>query len=215
MVVNIETTNTAQRFLEKENLWRITPQNLTNATQIVNNRYVDLLCIDTDNTNKQLLDFLKHLKNKRLRTKILAIIPNNTNLKHILLSYGCDDYLQKPYNPEDLVLRCKNLIHCIPTQYEIIYEYNFLRYEKKMDRVMYNDIYIPLTPTEISLTKLLIKRKFISKEEIIHYIESKDGKRHTEQYIVVIVHRIREKIRLCTGRELIDNKYGGGYRLKY
>lgn len=80
---------------------------------------------------------------------------------------------------------------------------------------MYNDIYIPLTPTEISLTKLLIKRKFISKEEIIHYIESKDGKRHTEQYIVVIVHRIREKIRLCTGRELIDNKYGGGYRLKY
>ncbi|MCD4811670.1 helix-turn-helix domain-containing protein [bacterium] len=80
---------------------------------------------------------------------------------------------------------------------------------------MYNNIFIPLTPTEISVVKLLIKRKFLSKEEIIHYIESKFGKTYTKQYIVVIVHRIREKIRLCTGRELIDSKYGGGYKLKY
>ena len=83
-----------------------------------------------------------------------------------------------------------------------------------MDRVMYNNIFIPLTPTEINVVKLLIKRRFVSKEEIIHYIESKNGKIYTKQYIVVILHRIREKIRLCTGRELIVSKYGGGYEIR-
>lgn len=215
MVVNIQTTNTAQRFLERENLWRITLSNLKNAIEIVNNRYIDLLCIETDTVNNQLLSFLKLVKNKRLRTKILAIIPSSTNLKHILLSYGCDDFIDKPYNTDDLILRCKNLIHCIPTQYEIVYECNFLRYEQRMNRVMYNNIYIPLTNKEISVTKLLIKRQFVTKKDIIDYLESKEGKIYSEAYITVIVHRTKEKIRLCTGRDIIENKYGRGYKLIY
>lgn len=215
MVVNIETSNTAQCFLERENLWRVTHSNLHKASEIVNDRYIDLLCIDTNCANTDLLSFLKLVKNKRLRTKILAIVPPNTNLKHILLSYGCDDFLNKPFTPEDLILRCKNLIHCIPVQYEIVYECNFLRYEQRLDRVMYNNIYIPLTPTEINVVKLLIKRKFATKKDIINYIESKFNKTYSEQYITVIVHRIKEKIRLCTGREIIKNKYGGGYQLRY
>jgi DNA-binding response OmpR family regulator len=80
---------------------------------------------------------------------------------------------------------------------------------------MYNNIYIPLTPTEINVVKLLIKRKFATKKDIINYIESKFNKTYSEQYITVIVHRIKEKIRLCTGREIIKNKYGGGYQLRY
>ena len=172
-----------------------------------------MLCIETNTVNNQLLDFLKLIKNKRLKTKILAIIPNNTNLKHILLSYGCDDYLSKPYNQDDLILRCKNLIHCIPVQYEIVYECNFLRYERRLDRVMYNHIYIPLTSTEINVVKLLIKRKFVTKKNIVNYIESKEGKIYSEQYITVIIHRIKEKIRLCIGRELVESMYGRGYRL--
>ncbi len=213
--MNIDTPNTAQRFLEEENLWRVTHSNLNEATEKINAKYIDLLCVETNSASKQLLDLLKHVRNRRLRTKILAIIPSNTNLKHILLSYGCDDYLNKPYNPDDLILRCKNLIHCLPNQYEIVYEHNFLRYEQRMDRVMYNNILIPLTPTETSVVKLLIKRKFVNKKEIIEYIESKTGKIYTDQYINLIVHRIREKVYLCTGRKIIYNDYGKGYKVRY
>lgn len=215
MVVNIDIPSTAHSILEKESLWRITHTNLNNALSIINDRYVDLLCIETDLATKQLLDVLKEIKNKRLRTKIISIIPNSSNLKHIMLSYGSDDYLTKPYSPEDLILRCKNLIHCIPTQYEIVYQFNSLRYEQKWDRVMYDNIYLPFTPKEINVVKLLIKRRFASKQEISQYLGSKDGLKYSESYVTVIMHRIREKIRLCTGRDLIRNSYGKGYTLKY
>lgn len=170
-----------------------------------------MLCIETNSINQELLEFLKILKNKRLKTKVIAIIPNKKNIKHILLSYGCDDYLCKPYNQEDLLLRCKNLIKCLPIQYEIVYQNNYLRYERKLNRIMYKNTYIPLTPTEIFIVKLLIKRSIVTKEDIKKYLESKENKAYSHGYITVLIYRIRGKIRLCTGRNLIRNKYGRGY----
>lgn len=154
---------------------------------------------------------LKYIKNNRLKTTVLAIIPNLRDLKRTLLSYGCDDFLCIPYCCEDLILRCKNLIKCIPTKYEIVYESDFLRYESKFDRIMYENTQIPLTPREILIVTLLIKRSFVSKEDIERYLRSKIGVSYSEIYIRLIIHRIRKKIRLSTGRDLIRNKYGQGY----
>lgn len=154
---------------------------------------------------------MKYIKNSRLETTVLAVIPNEKVLKKTLLSYGCDDFLCKPYSCEDLILRCKNLIKCIPTQYEIVYESDFLRYESKFDRVMYENTQIPLTPREVLIVKLLIKRSFVSKEDIERYLRSKIGVSYNERYIRLMIHRIRKKIKLSTGRDLIRNKYAQGY----
>lgn len=213
MVIKSSISSTAQSILQYENLWRITPSSIDNALKYINNSYIDLICLEVDTITKQIIDLLKIVKNKRLKTKIIAVIPANYSLKHILLTYGCDDYICKPYEKEDLILRCKKLIHCIPIQYEIVYECNSLRYEQKLHRVMYNNTYIPLTPTEINVVKLLIKRGFASTNEIIDYIESKHGKRMTKEYVALIMYRIKDKMRLCVGMELIENIYGKGYKI--
>lgn len=174
-------------------------------------KYIDLLCLETNVIQKQVLQLLRFVKNSRLKTKVLSIIPNNRQLKNVLLSYGCDDYICKPYNCEDLILRCKKLIKCMPLEYNIVYENSNLRYEKKFNRIMYKNTYIPLTPTEILIVKLLIKETFISKLEFQKYLKAKVGKQYSYEYITVMIHRARNKIRLCTGRNLIRNKYGSGY----
>jgi DNA-binding response OmpR family regulator len=160
---------------------------------------------------EQILLLFQLIKNKRLKTKIISIIPDNSSIKETLLSYGSDDYLCKPYQYEDLILRCKNLINCIPRKYELIYETQFLKYIKKFNIVKYNKTYIPLTPREVLIVKLLIKRSFVQKSDIKKYLQAKTGKNYAENYMTTLIYRIRKKIKLSTGRDLIRNKYGSGY----
>ncbi len=169
------------------------------------------MCIETNKAYQKVLMLFKSVKNRRLKTKILSIIPDNRDIKKTFLCYGSDDYICKPYKPEDLILRSKSLINCIPIKYPLIYESQFLKYEKKFNRVMYENTYIPLTPREILIVKLLIKRSFVSGDEIQKYLKAKLGKEYSNPYITVSIHRIRKKIALCTGRNLIRNKYGSGY----
>jgi DNA-binding response OmpR family regulator len=93
----------------------------------------------------------------------------------------------------------------------VVYESNFLKYEGKFNRILYENTYIPLTQREILIVKLLIKRSFVSKEEIRKYLKAKLEGNYTDGYIRILIHRVKTKIKLSTGRELIRNKYGSGY----
>jgi DNA-binding response OmpR family regulator len=159
------------------------------------------------------MTLLLELNSKTLKTKSLAIIPDIEGIKTQFLKYGCDDFLSIPYSYDDLVLRCKKLINCIELNYAVVYERCSVRYEKRYNRVMYQNTYIPLTSTEILIIKLLIKNSIVSKKQFQRYLYSKLGKYYSNEYITILIHRTRNKIRLCTGRNLIRNRYGCGYYL--
>jgi len=133
--------------------------------------------------------------------------------KRIFLSYGCDDYICKPYNDDDLILRSKKLINCLPLKYKVIYESNFLKYVQNFNIVMYQDTYLPLTPREVLVLKFLIKTDFANKDDIAKYLNIKLNKSYSNTYVTTVIYRVRKKIKLCTGRDLIKNKYGCGYYL--
>ena len=211
LVINIGTTNTCLKSLRDVNLWKITHSTLAKSIPIIKKQYIDLFCIETDDFSSEIADLLKRIKSSTLQSQILAIIPNNKNLKKSFLKYGTDDYLCKPYSCEDLILRCKKLTNCLSFNFSSIYEKSFLRYETKFNRVMYKNTYIPLTPTESLIMQLLLKQPIISQKEIKKYLETKLNKRYSEKYINVLIHRTKKKVKLCTGRNLIRNKYGCGY----
>lgn len=96
-------------------------------------------------------------------------------------------------------------------KYKVIYESNFLKYIENFNIVMYQDTYLPLTPREVLVVKLLIRNNFVSKDEIAKYLNSKLNKSYSDTYVSTVIHRVRKKIKLCTGRDLIRNRYGFGY----
>ena len=194
-------------------MWRITHVGLSQSLKIIEKQYIDLFCIESNQFNKEIKRLLKEISENCLGSKTLAIIPNDKEMKRLFLRYGCDDYLSTPYNCEDLILRCKKLTQCISTNYSIVYERSSLRYERKFNRVMYENTYIPLTPTEILIIKLLIRNSVVSKNHIQKYLKNKVGKNCSDEYINVLIHRTKRKIKLCTGRNLIRNKYSYGYYL--
>jgi DNA-binding response OmpR family regulator len=211
LVINIGTTSTCMKSLQEVNLWRVTHTSVQQSIPIIKKQYIDLFCIESDHFNQQIAHLLTLIKDNSLKSNILAIIPNERDIKKLFLKYGTDDYLCKPYNCEDLILRCKKLTQCLSLNYSAVYEKSSIRYERKFNRVMYKNTYIPLTPTESIIMQLLIKQPIITQEEIKKYLETKFGKKYSEKYITVIIYRIRKKVKLSTGRDLIRNKYGSGY----
>jgi len=213
LVINIGTTTTCMKSLQEVNLWRVTRTTAHQSIPIIKQQYIDLFCIETNHFNQQVAELLTLIKDNSLKSNVLAIIPNERDMKRLFLKYGTDDYLCKPYKREDLILRCKKLTHCLSFNYSAVYEKSSIRYERKFNRVMYKNTYIPLTPTENIIMQLLIRQPIITQKEIKKYLETKFGKSYSEQYITVLIHRIRKKIKLSTGRNLIRNKYGCGYYL--
>jgi DNA-binding response OmpR family regulator len=213
LIINVQTVASCTQILAREQTWKVRQTNLSRAFELIKKQYIDLLCIETTSSSKEIFNLLKSIKDSNLDSKILAIIPNNPILKESFLQYGCDDYLSIPYSCEDLLLRCRKLIKCMPMNYSTVYKNNYLSYERTLKRVMYKNTYIPLTQTEILIIILLIKNSSISKSEINKYLYTRLGKDYSDEYINLLIHRIRRKIKLCTGRNPIRNRYGYGYYL--
>ena len=66
----------------------------------------DLFILDINVPNIKGLELLKIIKNTNFRTKVIIISANiNINLIKEAYDLGCDDYLKKPFDLEELVLK--------------------------------------------------------------------------------------------------------------
>lgn len=210
-MINQNTPSTCLTIFQDQRDLRTKHCTISKAQKIIKERYIDLLCLELHEISSQSINLLKLIKNKRLKTKSIVVIPDELELKKTMLSYGADDYICTPFKKEDLLLRCKKLINKLPQNYEPVYETTFLQYNQKYNIVTYDKTYLPLTPRETLLIKLLIQERFLNKSDIAKYLKAKTDKEYTEDYIGVLIYRTRHKIKLCTGRDLIRNKYGQGY----
>lgn len=129
---------------------------------------------------------------------IIMVTAKNQDIDKIHgLESGSDDYLSKPFNPKELVLRVKSLerrLRIEPEDTEVIRDKQFIL-DKNSRRFYKGDELIDLTPTEYSIVVMFLEnpKQAISRDEILDKVWGEDFIGDSK-IVDVNVRRLRAKI---------------------
>lgn len=159
------------------------------------------------------------LRNELPDLGIIMLTAKSQDVDRILgLEQGTDDYMIKPFNPQELVLRIKSLVRRININAKEDEEstltygpFELDLYSKKFTK---NAEMVDLTPTELSLIKIFLtnRDKAFTREELMDLAWGDDNKADTK-IIDVNIRRIRAKIEDNPANpKYLHTVWGVGYR---
>jgi two-component system alkaline phosphatase synthesis response regulator PhoP len=149
------------------------------ALKSVQNEYFDLIIMDIMLPEIDGISVTETIRIKNIETPVLILSAKNTSADKVLgLRKGADDYLTKPFNLEELLLRVEKLIlknKRIQVQEKVGDTYSFG--DNKIDfraqeAVSYNGEKVQLSKKEAMLLKLLIENKgeVVTREKILQVV---------------------------------------------
>ncbi len=160
-----------------------------NKTKIIK---FDLIVLDIMMPGQTGLEFTQEYRNK-IKTPILLLTAKGEPSERIEgLEVGADDYLTKPFEPKELILRINNILK--KTQFlEIkrVIEFGSIKIDLRKQFIYKNDLSIKINNTEKMILEKMINTpgKIYKREEIADLINL-----DKERSIDVIVTRLRKKI---------------------
>jgi two-component system phosphate regulon response regulator OmpR len=181
-----------KQYLNKNNFLVTTADSAENAIEKISIIKFDLIILDVMMPGKNGLEFIQENKKKIDTPIILLTAKGETNDRVEGLEIGADDYLSKPFEPKELILRIKNILAKTKKDNQkrvIIFDNIKIDLNKLLIFKDTNEFKINNTE-KIILEKMINKPgKTFSREDIGQLIDL-----DKERSIDVIITRLRKKI---------------------
>ena len=201
-----------KKYLNENNFLVTTAKNAEDATEKVEIINFDMIILDIMMPGKSGLQFIKDNMNKILTPIILLTAKGTADERVEGLEIGADDYLPKPFEPRELLLRIKNILKKTK--------------DKNAKKV------VQFSNIEIDLNKLIIlknKEEFkinVTEKIILEKMINNPGKTFSrvdigklinldkERSVDVIITRLRKKIEIDPKNpKFLQTLRGSGYVL--
>ena len=201
-----------KQYLNKNNFLVTTSSSAENAMEKVSIIKFDLIILDIMMTGKSGLDFINKNKQKIDTPIILLTAKGEANDRVGGLEIGADDYLAKPFEPKELVLRIKNILHkTIKKNQKRTIEFDNIKIDLNKLLISKNGNIFKINNTEKIILEKMINNpgKTFSREEIGKLIDL-----DKERSIDVIITRLRKKIEVDPKNpKYLQTLRGAGYVL--
>ena len=184
--------------------------------EIVEREEPDIVILDVMLPGIDGFEVCKRVREKQESIGIIMLTAKGQEMDKIIgLEYGADDYMVKPFNPMELLLRIKAILRRIGKDDEkkVLKEgiFNVDIYGKKIFK---GDEEIDLTPKEYSLIKIFIENpnRAFSRDELLDLAWGKNYFADSK-IIDVNIRRLRSKIEDSSSKQgYIETIWGFGYR---
>ena len=204
--------NIVKEYLNQNNFLVTTANSAEDAQDKINIIKFDLIVLDIMMPKKSGLEMLEENKNK-LNTPIILLTAKGKPSERIEgLEIGADDYLSKPFEPKELILRIKNIL----TKTKIknikkLIEFGNVKIDLKKLLILKENKQFKINDTEKKILEKMINSpgQIFSREDIAKIINLEK-----ERSIDVIITRLRKKIEKDSKNpRYLQTKRGEGYVL--
>ena len=103
--------NLVKKYLNENNFLSTTANNAEDAEEKIKIIKFDLIVLDIMMPGQSGLEFISKNKNKFNTPVILLTAKGEANDRVEGLEIGADDYLPKPFEPKELILRIRNILN--------------------------------------------------------------------------------------------------------
>ena len=201
-----------KKYLNENNFLVTTADSAENASEKVKIIKFDLIILDIMMSGKSGLDFINDHK-RDLDTPIILLTAKGEASERVEgLELGADDYLAKPFEPKELILRIKNIINkTIKTDQKRIIEFENVKIDLNKLLIIKNKKEFKINNTEkIILEKMINNPGNTFSRESIGQLINLDK----ERSIDVIITRLRKKIEIDPKNpKFLQTIRGAGYVL--
>jgi len=181
-----------KQFLDQNNFLVTTAKSAEDASKKIEIIKFDLIVLDIMMPGKSGLEFIKENKNK-LKTPIILLTAKGEASERVEgLEMGADDYLPKPFEPKELVLRIKNILNkTTDKNIKKIINFENLTIDLNKKLIFKDNKDFKINSTEKKILEEMIGSpgKTFTRDEIATLINL-----NKERSIDVIITRLRKKI---------------------
>lgn len=185
-----------QRFLRESGYFVSVAKDAMSAREMLQNYKFDLLIVDIMMPQETGLQFLEKLRKESRVPVILLTAMGETADRIAGLELGADDYLPKPFEPKELLLRLKNILKREPkikVVETVVFDFGDCLYDaEKKELISKQGEVIHITPVEQSLLTVLSEKsgQIFSRDELAEIL----GAGQSPRSIDVQITRLRKKI---------------------
>lgn len=172
-------------------------------------QHYDLVLLDLGLPHQDGLSVLRELRTRRDRTPVLIATARDAVSDRIAgLDAGADDYVVKPYDPDELLARIRALLRRSAGHAEPVFEHGGVRIDPQSHEATVDGASITLTSREWAVLQPLIARPGMiysraQLEEKLYSWQDEIASNAVEVYI----HGLRKKL----GHDFIQTVRGVGY----
>ncbi len=189
-----------QKFLIRNGFLVSTARDAAHARRILSGLEFDMIILDVMMQGEDGISLCRDLRSK-LSTPIMLLTAKGETADRISgLEAGADDYLAKPFEPKELLLRINAILRRMPTAEPTAIKPKVImlgqyRYDVDRGEVWSGDQQVRLTATESQLMRIFSARagEVISRTQLVEEL-SRSGGQAQERAVDVQITRLRRKI---------------------
>ena len=217
------TRNTLKGIFEAEGYTVLEAQDGAEMHQLLTDHTVNLVVMDINLPGKNGLLLARELREYANLPLIFLTGRDNEVDKILGLEIGADDYLTKPFNPRELTIRARNLLHRVMQQHEKENQHHGREFYRFNGWTLDLNIHNLITPEgeEFKLPRSEFRAmvhfcenpgKLQSREELLKKMTGRELKPQ-DRTVDVTIRRIRKHFEDHAGTpEIIATVHGEGYR---